>query len=714
MSFQQIDISIPTKFFPVGKLSQSEYYIHLKNMQNLSLKDYQSKEDFLNFTCKEIVENELINKMAFTDSALIEAFAYIFVKNYKNIIKIIPEEVMLKIVKSTAFEFLEGWTESLKIILMCRRLDTFITHVGIALICEEAVNLVEKVDNELLCNFLVLLFENPRRLYSRKHFNGIEEFKTSFNKLLMKIAMVKPIVFASSVVNSQMRGLLKLDTLAPSPEYILRHPDKCPITSSLTISVILGHIIAIIQNNENLEYYFNEIFALAPHQTKDCLIFYILHHNKDFLSKLDKYNDIAKIFCYENGNRSIYEMPFFVNCIDKIEVDFFEQPTSEKMNVLISKGIDLERVVGLGILNAGDLVFDKNILFDALDQVINSMESDLKSLEYIKFTKMVRTALTLIEAIIQDVGFLPDLIEPFAIIIDDILISHIPFETKQATFITAEIERVLYIINVLVLKNTELFVSFALENKDRLSSLWIITACNCSFIEHSLDIVTLFASALKQPSWISLHLATKMIIHVVESIEEEDLLAAIRVAYSVLDFCKNCLILFSSELVGECYFLRVLKKLFKCRLFCSTFVEYDDFFIPLIDIINTNEEESIFLVYQVITRMMLADCPNDIVCAMFYFPPINILRKMIMSGKRFLESTEPLVANAVKLFMRIVNECPFTASILGIESSSLSLNVMKEFLKKNFPTCHDRVIASIKAQSIQEEADFDDICSMFS
>ena len=215
MSFQQIDISIPTKFFfPVGKLSQSEYYIHLKNMQNLSLKDYQTKEDFLNFTCKEIVENELIDKMAFTDSALIEAFAYIFVKNYKNIIKIIPEEVMLKIVKSTAFEFLEGWTESLKIILMCRRLDTFITHVGIALICEEAVNLVEKVDNELLCNFLVLLFENPRRLYSRKHFNGIEEFKTSFNKLLMKIAMVKPIVFASSVVNSQMRGLLRPEFLS--------------------------------------------------------------------------------------------------------------------------------------------------------------------------------------------------------------------------------------------------------------------------------------------------------------------------------------------------------------------------------------------------------------------------------------------------------------------------------------------------------------------
>ena len=823
MNFEPVPISFKSKFFvSFNDISDNPLFQYISTFINLDLNDQQTKDPFLK-TCYEILSNNLLQNLAMENPLLIDAFAYAFLDNFEKIIVNIPDESLLEIAKTGSLTFIDGWLESFRMALLAHQLKFYTDPKFLAISCEEAIDNIIQCDDKIAILFLTNTIDHVQRFFKMMETTQeIDLFRISFNKIFAKVISEKPLLLADANLNKTMQNSITgFDLLSPSPEILIQNPSLITLSSTLTISIIIGLISSYFEGDiENL---IDNLFASAPYQTKDCLIYYTTKFKTDFRENFLEKNEnsrLAAIYCFENYDRSLYMTNFFPYAYSSIKkhkskensssadlsdagssidethlisqtptrdyhssqivweissssdsdesketpqkymipqilhhqenptsyddklLSFFSNPTSDELEILLKEdNDDLIHILGYAI--EYNLNFDPTILVDLLEKYINNLRQDLRNLEFRSFIASLRTNITIIEALVKKYGFNSYLIEQISCIIDEAMICPILMSKKNITFLTEETKCLLSTLILLSQKVPDEFLSYSFSHCTRLSSLIYIDtiASELSLCDQSIDIISIFAFSLSQQSYISMKLSTKMMITVCETIanKESNKLLAIRICYSVLKFINDSLILvLDDDIAGVCYLLRVLYKLLKDRIFCGTFIQYDEFFMPLIDIMKKEKHyELFFLVFQCVNRLLLTDCYNPIIQVMFFFPSFQILQFLVDRAKDILsvKAIDKMLKGSLQSFISIIGNCPYTKSIVfppkvikkGVYESDFSndeeYNQQKNevfiveihrFLRDRFPMCAIRARESLYSNEVDEASDFNSIIEFFS
>ncbi|EAX89331.1 hypothetical protein TVAG_355850 [Trichomonas vaginalis G3] len=599
----------PPKFVGLYGMTNSKYYKILECIKNLDdTKNLENTNFFCNEISSKINYENLIDEISDQEPSTIQVFAELILQKIEYVIPNIQNGAMMSIIESKALNSVSKFTESLKIGFLLFKISKIDTISDIVNIANEATKYIINSETSISIQFCKSFF---RKLYSildndkTLHNEKISVVSRNYvilvrytNTLISKIIKEKPQIFADDELNGILWSFLeRLDLIAPSPFFFVDHPENCTLTAAITLSIIIGEIIASIETGEDFAKTIIAFHSYCPVQTRDCLWYYAQEHSQIVYDEIENSQSLIDIFCENRIDVDLFNTPFFIKSVQGEAKSFYEFPDPDVMERLLVRRIDYERVISFGLVN-DSLLVNEDIIFAILTEGIAGIKIDMGNMNINGMLLKFETVLNCVELISRYSGYNEKNVQKFVQIVDLYLISPLYNPNSNAvTYPEARIRKLLDYHVQLMKQSPNIFIYYAFTNQNHLSSVFFISYLYENLHpEDSLNIVKLFVTANMKQAWISLHLSTEMAKNVASFSKDS------RFCFVILRCLVDAFLMNADDLASGCYILRLFSKLVSCKEFSEEF-NSNKMFLALLDATKEyNHEEYNYLVRKIKKR----------------------------------------------------------------------------------------------------------------
>lgn len=588
-------------------LVRSKYYKTLECIKNLDdMSNFQNIDFFKNEISEQIVNGNLITEILHTEPSTLTAFADILLARIEYFLPISKKEVIQTIIDSKELNNILEFGPSLNLILLKIKFRTIRSYDELTPIINESLQYITQPELYIIVDFCKSLFKTLQFLIKPDDIikNDIRypslhqlPFVQAFNTLISTLIQSKPNVFAEQDINLALQNILStFNLLAPPPLYFIKHPLKCSFTSALTISIILGEIIAAIDTDDDLESTVVYLHSFAPVQTRDCLWYYTNYHTKIYLDLFENSKRLIDIVTEDVFSDDLFTFPYYIECIREDARIFFEKPNANIMEQLLEQRIEYERVISFANCNFGQIFFSEILITDILNEELLKTHEFLKNLNLMQFIHHFEVSALCIQAMFKQFGISPKLIFAISRLVHLYFIS--PLYTHNSitmTFIQVQALRILKSIKLIIQHDPKSFIDFAFKNNRLPFSVYCISKLheNIVFPTMSINFVQLFMQSLRNQSNLMLHLSSKMLSNVLSGNKDDN------VAFVIIECILDVFLLNSDDLAAGCYLLRVLSKITRIETIHNIFIANEGFVSFLNNILQSNMKEYNYLAQKI-------------------------------------------------------------------------------------------------------------------
>ena len=720
---------------PLSKYANSQHISdlnYLKNSKDSNFSSYYSSK-----IVPKILKNDLLKNLE--KEQTLEIFVIFFIDALPDIIEISPENVLQLICDLSIVKNSETYLNTLKLAILSCRASSKCSLVSLSLILQESLNYIEKSKAHVVASFYFRVIiawsyiineptgviSNTEKIYD---FDNAEQHRRMLNLTFVKlfnqsvglIIENHPHVFSLRTISYVSQEFVnELDITAPSPRAFIDNPDKCTLSTAITISLIIGQIYNALNltldnsTSKQIKMTINEIFSLAPIQARDSLL-YLVNKFPDIKpqdSIFKKLISFRNSYIIPDGKETLFQNEDFVtNALNHFLFKFehrIRYPDSIlELSQILNYSLNQDLYLNIPPIN----------LIALLSKCLKRFPLFLTNHDVHSFLYMSSVICSLSQMLFSLFGKSENIKTPLMYYLDILLISPYNIVSKPLSFPAEEIQKHISIIDNLILNDSNSWLNFTLYSLPMLDLNKLPMFANLHtlslIIKNNSDSYDMFNSIKKNINGIirssvsimgslsfkSLNDISTLWIEIISFLSEFNMIEAIRFAYQTMRTLLNLLCnLEKSEEESSCFILQLFRQLILSPIYHFLLCSYDSILAYMIDRLDFRVAPGTS--YQLLlffNQLLEKNGTNYEVNAMFGMPSYPILVKLLTSCVKII--TDSIYKEANYASMNIISL---------LQENKYSHDICSSFAKKlpdSFQKINDhKLLSSPTVLELQSE-----------